>query len=783
MNSIEKTKAIFIFLLFVILDISFYASAEIPRINSDVDTEFGVYAPYLSDVVPNVSRYTIDAQLANVSNTTDFRLSEQQRASLAQRGFIAVPSAFDQIHHLYQSLEERGMPIFVTTDSVLHAYHILYDYTLRILEFDKFSADLRELTFAVMDYTLEQYRNAKGEEAQKAALKNLAYFTVASEVGQMGATILPEVKEIVDAELALIDAHQGIAPSPIFGYQEDYSQYIPRGHYTRNETFMRFFKAMMWYGRMMFRLKDEGETLQAILITAILEKGELIDLWDRIYQPTVFFVGKADDLTARQYMDIARQVYGEDYVFLSADELADSTKVTDFIEAAKSLPSPLINSAIVNETEDFSSTTKGFRFMGQRFIPDSYILFQLSHKRVQGRFLPKGLDVFAVLGSERAHKILMDIYGEGDNYPDYEEQLEKIKAEFAQTKESDWVQNLYWSWLYSLLPLLTEKGEGYPTFMQNDTWQDKELMTALGSWTELRHDTILYAKQSYTEVTSIPPMPEFLKGYVEPNPELYARLASLARMMYDGLEARGLLVPEFAFKLKELENLLISLKEISEAELTHQPRTEEQYRLILNIGDTLESLTTFSSQISGKIENEEDQKMAIVADVHTDPNSGRVLEEGVGKPMELYVIVPDDGEMLKICSGAMFSYYEFPHPMADRLTDGKWQKMIDDNPPDLPIWAKSFVVTELNIDPNLKNPWDVNQDGIVNIVDVVAVAIHFGEVVAEGANYDVNRDGKIDIIDLVHIGKHFGEVYIAAAPDRVGEKVSVGGEISNRKKQ
>jgi len=66
---------------------------------------------------------------------------------------------------------------------------------------------------------------------------------------------------------------------------------------------------------------------------------------------------------------------------------------------------------------------------------------------------------------------------------------------------------------------------------------------------------------------------------------------------------------------------------------------------------------------------------------------------------------------------------------------------------------------------------------------VVAVAIHFGEVVAEGANYDVNRDGKIDIIDLVHIGKHFGEVYIAAAPDRVGEKVSVGGEISNRKKQ
>jgi len=768
MNSIPKTKAIFTFLLFIFLGTFFSAYADIPRINSDVDIEFGVYKPYLSDIVPNSNRYTIDSQLANVSNATDFRLSEGQRASLAQRGFIAVPSEFDQIHHLYQSLKKRGLPIFVTTDSVLHAYHILYDYTLRILEFDKFSDDLRELTLAMIDDTLEQYRNATREEAKEVALKNLAYFTVASEVGGMGAGMLPEVKEIVDAELALIDAHQEIAISPIFGYKEDYSQYIPRGHYTRNETFMRFFKAMMWYGRMMFRLKDEGETLQAILISAILEKNELMNLWDRIYQPTVFFVGKADDLTARQYMEIARQVYGEDYELLSADELADSAKLADFIEAAKSLPSPLINSSIVYETEDFSSTTKGLRFMGQRFIPDSYILFQLSHKRVNGRFLPKGLDVFAVLGSERAYQILMSLYREGDNYPDYKEQLEKIKAEFAQMGESDWVQNLYWNWLYSLLPLLTQKGEGYPLFMQGDAWQDKELMTALGSWTELRHDTILYAKQSYSEVTSIPPTPEFLKGYVEPNPELYARLASLARMMYDGLEERGLLVPEFAFKLKELESLLISLKEISEAELTNQPRTEEQYRLILNIGDKLEYLTTFSSQMSGKIENEEDKKMAIVADVHTDPNSGRVLEEGVGRPMELYVVVPGDDGMLKICSGAMFSYYEFPHPMADRLTDGKWQEMIDENPPNLPIWSDSFIVTELQIDPNLKNPWDVNQDGRVNVVDLVVVAIHFGEFAVEGADYDVNRDGKVDILDMVLIGKHFGEIYLAAAPDKVG---------------
>ena len=76
----------------------------------------------------------------------------------------------------------------------------------------------------------------------------------------------------------------------------------------------------------------------------------------------------------------------------------------------------------------------------------------------------------------------------------------------APIPAADWAQNLYWNWLYTLLPLLEPKGEGWPVFMQNQAWTDKSLNTALGSWAELRHDTILYAKQSETE-KSIPPVP------------------------------------------------------------------------------------------------------------------------------------------------------------------------------------------------------------------------------------------------------------------------------------
>ena len=65
---------------------------------------------------------------------------------------------------------------------------------------------------------------------------------------------------------------------------------------------------------------------------------------------------------------------------------------------------------------------------------------------------------------------------------------------------------------------------------------------------------------------------------------------------------------------------------------------------------------------------------AIVADIATDPN-GTCLEVGTGKPMTMYVIVEVDGQ-LKVASGPVFSFYQFEHPLSDRLTDTKWRAML-----------------------------------------------------------------------------------------------------------
>ena len=700
---------------------------EAITIKIPVTTDFAKYQPYLVEITPSAESYRLPVSLGQVKNKKLFSLSGVEQ-KLEKQGFVAIPSNYNQVYDLYKDNADDGRPNFVTTDSVLHTYHILYDYTLRNLEINKFIPDLKNLNRVLLDSAQSQFASVDGSKLKISTRKNVAYFTVASKLLDPNTPVPSDVKDLVEQELDLIEKHSGFKDSPIFGYMEDYSQYVPRGHYTRNEDFKKYFKTMMWYGKMMFRIeppigtagqqtdKEKGreETRQALLISLTLSQSkvnqeEALTVWDRIYQPTVFFVGKADDLSVYDYLGVAKKVFGDT---LKINDLSDDTKIDQFIVEVKTLPAPKISSSFVLETEDPTKVTKAFRFMGQRFIPDSYMFQQLVFPKIQTytgegskpftaetietlngvrtvRAFPMGLDVTAVLGSQRAKEILDK--QKDSSYEKYEEQFQKLKGEFSSLPQEQWAENLYWNWLYSLLPTLTVKGSGYPVFMQQESWLDKDLNTFLGSWAELRHDTILYAKQSYTVIgiTSVGPAKPKIedRGYVEPNAEVYARLASLTKFMREGLESRGLLVGEYKDKLARMEQVLLELKKISEKELTNKDLEKADYDFTKGIGGTLESLVTFLAEETSKITSETDTKMEIVADVHTNGNTVQVLEEGVGKPMNLLVVV-QDGEDLFLTSGAIFSYYEFKHPMSDRLTDEKWQQMTK---PSLPDFIQNFV--------------------------------------------------------------------------------------------
>ncbi len=660
--------------------------------------------------------------LSNVRNS--FVLSEEQLDRLGVDGFVVSRGDDKEFFTLYEQARYDNAPIFITSDSVLHIYHLLFDKVLRTAETEHFIALLAELNQAMLAQVDQQYQQLKGTPWEDAALRTVAFIGVGSKLLDPTVQVPDYAAELVDAELAQIEAASGILPSPIFpGLEngEDYTQYIPRGHYTRSEELKNYFKSMMWYGRMTFRLEGrdpetgKAETRSAILLVnalldATVNGGPALDAWMDLYSPTAFFVGRSDDLTAVQYQDVLKAVYGQDP---AVTDLVDEAKLEEFIALAKQLPPPKILGLVIMDTDDETQVTKGLRFMGQRFVPDAYVFRQMIYRNVgtqeNRRGLPKGLDFFAAMGSERAYQHL-DGMGE-TQYENYNSQMDKMRQWLSSLKVSDWTETLYNAWLYTFYPLLEVPDANNPSFMQSPAWVDKQLNTVLGSWSELKHDTILYAKQAYAELGGGPPPPPPVppKGYVEPVPYFYARLQALTAMTRAGLGERGLLSEQDADNLARLEDLSGALQSMAEKELQGIPLTDEEYERIRYYGGELEHLTMAAAD-SPDAEDpnapkfmDEQPQAAVIADVATDPSpTGTepvVLEEGVGRVNPIYAVVPiveaDGSTYYQVAKGGVFSQYEFPWPANDRLTDEKWRAMLDagEQPP-LADWMSSFYTDQ-----------------------------------------------------------------------------------------
>lgn len=75
---------------------------------------------------------------------------------------------------------------------------------------------------------------------------------------------------------------------------------------------------------------------------------------------------------------------------------------------------------------------------------------------------------------------------------------------------------------------------------------------------------------------------------------------------------------------------------------------------------------------------------------------------------------------------------------------------------DSTMTAEVTTTTTIEMPPPPPTPWDVNDDGIVDIRDLVLVAGQFGES-GEDLKGDLNGDGIVNVLDLVIVASHFGE--------------------------
>lgn len=487
-------------------------------------------------ISPDSPGYVLPIDLEGTTNFAEIEsalgLNENQKQLLEENGFVVIPWQGDDIVQPYKTLKEQGVPIFVTSDTLLHLYHIQFNEILKRLEEEEFFDELTDVSSVTMDRAMQDYESFTDADLKEAARRNVAYFAVALELLQtptegydeekakqeieqwneehpwdekefkplkkVDFTVPSYVADEVAEEMKNIEAHEGFEPSAIFNspdsfnpYEEDYSQYVPRGHYTSSEALKRYFKAAMWYGRMAFLLKGgpdalvsekdaEIATIQASLISAELPSLSLPaegsnhttawEIWNRIYGVTSFFVGTADDLTPYEYLDATEKVFGTEF---DAVQLADEGALLSLKAELAQMRNPqiyggsrvcLIAPPVTKEKlYECLAKTKGMRFMGQRFVPDSYMFQNLVFPAVgmyagqdepftmkmtvlgAARCFPRGLDVMAVLGSERAYDILKadgDTEYQGED-TSYDKQLNELREQFGALSEEDWNRNLY----------------------------------------------------------------------------------------------------------------------------------------------------------------------------------------------------------------------------------------------------------------------------------------------------------------------------------------------------
>jgi hypothetical protein len=657
-------------------------------------SSYEVNVPYqVPEFTPNVKDYNVNEDLSNLFNAGQYTgFTDEQINAIYNDGFVIMEPSFSalKLHQLYEWPIYKRSPIFITVDSALHLYHIYYDKSLQYVEVAVLYDKLDSLSKNLLLESIKAYISPDNSELKEELKFVSAYFLTACkllETNINSINVPPEISAIADKEMQLIAVASDFTESPLLGKDLDYSQFTVRGHYTGNVKLEKYFKAMMWYGLCGFPVFDEDSETQALDIESVtkgmiitclaLKNQDNFNEWENIYSITALYAGMSDDLGIFEYRDLIANVYGKDP---ELDWFKDSSYYPKLLEEALKLPEPKIVPNINSEFSDLKlSAGKQFRFMGQRYSYDAEIMQNLMEPIL--RPVPSGLDVVAGFGSIRAEELLDLYYHPKEAWGGYEMALNFMREKNKAITEDEWKSDLYKGWLWSIKTSSKsfEDVEGMPKFMRSRKWTDKNIHTALGSYAELKHDSILYVKQPVAEMGGGPDFSIPL-NYVEPNVEVYAKLKWLAEYTKKQLEMRNMLEGSSGQVLDEIIEIQNMLLNVSIKELTNQNITEEENNVLYRYGGQIDYVIQRLNYnlVNVGIGTEKDITSALIADVATiAPNNfyphGTYLEVGNGLPLEIYAVCETNGK-LYLAKGALFNYYEF---LSDkRLTDEEWQEMI-----------------------------------------------------------------------------------------------------------
>ncbi|HVN47244.1 MAG TPA: DUF3160 domain-containing protein, partial [Bacteroidota bacterium] len=641
-----------------------------------------------------------------------FHLTADEKTLFQNHGFVVSERlnalSFGQA---LTNIYSNDLPVFISADAILQPFHTSYDALLMNMEVSKIIPSLDNLLLNMYQTIPVLAQRYDTIPAMTTMLKDLdVYITVARNL--LDKNIAPKYADNVSVADSLLALIATLSPQqfPLFSSTLrtiDFSQFQIRGHYTQDTVLGKYFQTMMWLGRTeMYLIAPKSDdplqqkpadiqrqTILAYLVAEAAETGNAVSLIDTVDTIIKLFAGDQDNVTLPNLQSLRSQLG-----FSSASALLDTNQVNAFqsLLATQSYAFQRINSQILMSnpfTPDQIQPAASFLLFGQRFVVDSYVTGNVVYDKIIYnnqkilRMLPNTLDVLFALGNNAAAQLLqpeLDYYHYGTN-------LAALRFLVDAYDSTFWQSSFYNGWLNAIRTLNPPADRtALPKFMQTASWWQEKMNTQLASWAELRHDNLLYAKQSYTSGV----MCSYPQSYVEPVPAFYQALKQFCSNAETKLSSYNVAsVTSFFHRFGLIADTLASIaaKELTQTSLTQAEKTFLASMLVFE-GECGFPYTGWYTQlfyqfyyhnISG---NNFTTQNYVVADFHTAPTDsagnpvGWVMHAGTG-PVNMAVIaapLPDGTPCAFI--GPVFSYYECTTTNFNRLTDDEWKTMYAQSP-------------------------------------------------------------------------------------------------------
>lgn len=485
-------------------------------------------------------------------------LSADSISCLEKNRLLITNDAYKQVFSVYLSGKN---PLFITSDSLLNAYHVLYEESILRLE-NAMALRLPPILRLVLKNIEGADDHLRGNPALVAAAKRRAVIVTAIALRLMDDSFRlkdDKLDKILTEEAGLIKKAEGVRMPAWLDKPDDsfrgldYSRYKPRGFYTRSERLKRYFRAASWLQSIPFRVKKDEELLAMLMLGNCVTYSKFDDVAERRETEAFFrayrsFIGAGDDW---DLMTAAHEAQNELQMDLNGDDLQE--KRAWLMKKAKGHgEGPQINDQIRFAPEDPKIVAEPtFRIISAYRTPSAVLFQRTTDLRRLNRPYPDGLEVSIAFGSEFAQESL--------RCPQKAKVLKTIDSCRSYFRGS----SLYLRYLNTLKALVDEPENDAPDFMKNEAWGVKSCNTVLAGWAQLRHTWALQAKQNvYYLCASMVP-----EGFVEPEPDFFSRMAELAASTHKLLSQSGAFKPDYEAAVRSIDKLKGILSEM-EAEFS-----------------------------------------------------------------------------------------------------------------------------------------------------------------------------------------------------------------------